>query len=75
MHFAFSNESDGYFAKVAKSFLVSADNAHALHPNHPEKSDATNQVLMNKGIVIKSHASQSYTSDALSIAIFILLIP
>ncbi len=70
VHFAFSNESDGYFAKVAKSFLVSADNAHALHPNHPEKSDATNQVLMNKGIVIKSHASQSYTSDALSIAIF-----
>jgi len=70
IHFAFSNSIDSFFAKVAGSMMVSADNAHALHPNHPEKSDATNQVFMNKGIVIKSHASQAYTSDALSIAIF-----
>lgn len=74
IHFAFDKDTDAYFAKVAKSFLVSADNAHALHPNHPEKSDATNQVFMNKGIVIKSHASQAYTSDALSIAIFTMIL-
>lgn len=70
IHFAFSKNTDEYFVKIANSMLVSADNAHATHPNHPEKADATNQVFMNKGIVIKSHASQAYTSDALSIAIF-----
>lgn len=70
IHFAFSKNTDEYFVKIANSMLVSADNAHATHPNHPEKADASNQVFMNKGIVIKSHASQAYTSDALSIAIF-----
>ncbi len=70
IHFAFSKNTDEYFVKIANSILVSADNAHATHPNHPEKADASNQVFMNKGIVIKSHASQAYTSDALSISIF-----
>lgn len=50
--------------------MVSADNAHAIHPNHPELSDQTNHVVMNKGIVIKYNANQSYTSDALSVALF-----
>lgn len=52
------------------SFIVSADNAHAIHPNHPELSDQTNMVYMNKGIVIKHQAGLSYTTDALSEAIF-----
>lgn len=53
----------------AKSFLVSCDNAHAVHPNQPEKTDALNCSYMNEGIVIKSHAGQKYTSDAVSMAI------
>lgn len=55
---------------LAKSFMVSADNAHAVHPNHPELTDMVNNVSMNSGIVIKYNASQSYTSDAISGSIF-----
>ena len=55
---------------LASSFLVSCDNAHAVHPNHPEKTDQSNCVYMNEGIVIKSHAGQQYTSDAFSIAVW-----
>lgn len=55
---------------TARSFLLSCDNAHAVHPNHPEKTDATNCTYLNEGIVIKSHAGQKYTSDAVSVALF-----
>ena len=51
---------------LANSFIVSDDNAHALHPNHPELSDPTNKVVMGKGIVIKHHANQNYTTDGFS---------
>lgn len=51
---------------LAESFLISADNAHAVHPNHPEKSDPTNRPFLNGGIVIKYHGSQKYTTDAVS---------
>ncbi len=54
----------------AKSFLVSADNGHALHPNHPELSDAANAPVLNGGVVIKFNANQKYTTDGLSAAIF-----
>lgn len=54
---------------LAGSFLVSCDNAHAVHPNHPEKTDDCNCAYMNEGIVIKSHAGQKYTSDGMSIAL------
>ena len=57
-------------AAIAKSFMISADNAHAVHPNHPEKYDEQNQVAMNGGVVVKSNASQRYVSDGLSIAVF-----
>ena len=50
--------------------LVSADNAHAVHPAHPEKSDPTNQVHLNKGVVIKYHSGLSYTTEAVSASIF-----
>ena len=60
-----------YLEAIASSFLVSADNAHAIHPNHPELYDGLNNVLMNKGIVIKNNASQSYASDGLSSALFV----
>ena len=57
-------------ALAASSFMVSADNAHSVHPNHPEKYDAQNRTFMNEGIVIKHSANQKYTSDAVSSAIF-----
>ena len=59
-----------HYKALAQSFMVSADNAHAVHPNHPELTDPLNAVYMNKGIVIKFNASQSYTSDAISSSIF-----
>lgn len=57
-----------YQKALAGSFLISADNAHALHPNHPKKADPTNRPLINGGIVIKYHGSQRYTTDAYSSA-------
>ena len=53
---------------IADSFLISADNAHAVHPNHPEKADPTNRPYLNGGIVIKFHGGQKYTTDAVSAA-------
>jgi len=55
---------------LARSFLVSADNAHALHPNHPEYADRNDRPEMNKGIVVKYNANQRYTTDAVSAAAF-----
>ena len=55
---------------TAASFLVSADNAHAVHPSHPEYADPLNRVWMNGGIVIKYNGNQKYTSDGLSEAVF-----
>lgn len=48
----------------ADSILISADNGHALHPNHPEKSDSGNKPVLNGGIVLKFHGNQQYTTDA-----------
>jgi len=55
---------------LSSSMMVSADNAHARHPNHPELSDAENAPRMNGGVVIKSNAAQKYTTDGVSSAIF-----
>ena len=55
---------------LAKSFVVSADNAHALHPNHPEFSDPNNAPLPGGGVVIKFNANQRYTTDGVSAALF-----
>lgn len=57
-----------YLQWIADSFLISADNAHAVHPNHPEKADPTNRPYLNGGLVIKYHGSQKYTTDAVSAA-------
>lgn len=57
-----------YLRWIAGSFLISADNAHAVHPNHPEKADPTNRPYLNGGIVIKYHGSQKYATDAVSAA-------
>lgn len=63
------NEEE-YVCGLSQSFFISADNAHAIHPTHPELSDPLNQVYLNKGIVIKYNAAQSYTSDSYSAALF-----
>ncbi len=55
---------------LSSSFMVSADNGHAIHPNRREMSDSENYPEINKGIVIKYNASQKYTTDAVSEAIF-----
>lgn len=60
-------------ALLSRSMMVSADNAHALHPNHPEKFDAENRVYMNGGVVIKHNANQKYTTDGVSSALFSLI--
>ena len=66
-------DGEAYRRHVANSFLVSCDNAHAVHPNHPEYRDRNHSVYMNGGIVIKYNANQKYTSDAVSAAIFRLV--
>jgi len=55
---------------LSQSFLISADNAHAVHPNHPEYADAGNAPVMNSGVSLKFHSNRSYTTDGLSSAIF-----
>lgn len=55
--------------KLTNSFMLSCDNGHAVHPNHPELTDANNSVLPNGGIVIKYNANQRYCTDAVSSAI------
>lgn len=54
---------------LSSSFLLSLDNAHAVHPNRPEKCDPTNRPVLGGGIVIKSHADRAYTTDALTCAV------
>ena len=62
-------DDEGFIRAAAASYMLSCDNAHAVHPNHPEKTDSDNAVYLNKGIVIKENASQKYTTDAFSRAI------
>lgn len=57
-----------YYTSYANSFMVSADNAHALHPAHADKTDPVQVPKMNEGIVIKYSARQSYTTDGVSAA-------
>ncbi len=66
---SFSKTREDYLVSIANSFMISADNAHAVHPNYVEKADPVNRPQMNKGIVIKYNANQKYTTDAVSGAI------
>ncbi|MCR4742005.1 MAG: M18 family aminopeptidase [Treponema sp.] len=66
----FGRSEKDYLKALANSFLVSADNAHAVHPNYASKADPNNKPQVNAGPVIKFNAAQKYTSDALSSAIF-----
>ncbi len=55
---------------LSNSFMISADNAHAIHPNHPEFADANNAPVVNGGVVLKFNANQRYCTDGVSAAIF-----
>ena len=55
---------------LSQSFMVSADNAHAIHPNHPELADWANAPVMNGGVVLKFNASQRYITDGASASVF-----
>ena len=63
------SDSD-YRRYIAGSFLASADNGHAVHPNHPEKTDPTNRPVLNGGVLLKYAASQAYTTDGYAAAVF-----
>lgn len=61
---------EGFYQSVEQAFMISADNAHAWHPNYSEKYDPTNHPKMGCGPVIKFNAAQKYASDAVSAAVF-----
>ena len=61
---------EDYLRSIDKSFMVSADNAHAYHPNYPEKYDPTNHPVVGGGPVIKINANCKYMTDAESAAVF-----
>jgi len=67
---SFGKTKQQYHACLSKSFMLSADNAHALHYNHTDKADPINKPKMNGGIVIKYNANQKYTTDGASAAMF-----
>lgn len=67
---ALQNDEEKYHMALAKSLMLSADNAHSVHPNYTEKACPSNRPMVNKGIVIKYSANQKYTTDAVSGAAF-----
>ena len=62
-----------YLMRLASSFMLSCDNGHAIHPNHPEFADKNHAVTLGGGVVIKYNASQRYTSDAVTAGLFRLI--
>ncbi len=67
---AMGKDREDYYRALSNSFLISADQAHALHPNYPEKQDPTSRPVVNGGPAIKIAASQSYTTDSSSSAVY-----
>ena len=65
-----SGTTEAYYQAVERAFMISADNAHAWHPNYPEKYDPTNHPVLGGGPVIKFNAAQKYASDAMSASVF-----
>lgn len=70
LHRCLGGTEEEFYQAQARSFMVSCDNAHAVHPNHPELTDSQNHAWLNQGIVIKESANQKYTTDAFSRAVF-----
>ena len=67
---AIAGNDNKYSSMLYNSFMVSADNAHAIHPNHPELYDSSNAPVLGGGVVVKYNANQRYTTDAISDAVF-----
>ena len=65
-----SGSAEAWYQAIERAFMISADNAHAWHPNYSEKYDPTNQPVLGGGPVIKFNAAQKYASDAVSAAVF-----
>ncbi len=65
-----AGEEEKYLEMLPDSFMISADNAHALHPNHPELSDPDNSPRLGEGVVVKYNANGNYTTDARSDGVF-----
>ena len=70
IHEALGFTKEEFYMAIAHSMMLSADNAHAFHPNYPESYDKEHAVYMNEGVVVKFNANQKYTSDAISKGIF-----
>lgn len=70
IHTSLGLSQEDYLIHLADSFMISADNAHAVHPAHTDKADPANRPYINGGIVIKFSASQKYCTDGISAAIF-----
>lgn len=70
MAMAQGGAQDAFYCAVENAFMISADNAHAWHPNYSEKYDPTNHPVLGGGPVIKLNAAQKYASDAMSAAVF-----
>ena len=68
--FAQSGSVEAWYQAIERAFMISADNAHAWHPNYSEKYDPTNHPVLGGGPVIKFNAAQKYASDAVSAAVF-----
>ena len=67
--YALKMDDSELYKAFAGSMLISVDNGHALHPNHPENTDPTNKATLGGGVVIKHHAGKAYTTDTMSAAI------
>ena len=65
-----SGSAEAWYQAIERAFMISADNAHAWHPNYSEKFDPTNHPVLGGGPVIKFNAAQKYASDAVSAAVF-----
>ena len=65
-----TGSEEAFYQAVERGFMVSADNAHAWHPNYSEKYDPTNHPVLGGGPVVKFNAAQKYASDAVSAAVF-----
>lgn len=65
-----SSSAEAWYQAIERAFMISADNAHAWHPNYSEKYDPTNHPVLGGGPVIKFNAAQKYASDAVSAAVF-----
>ena len=70
INFALGSDEEDLKIRLSKSFMVSADNAHALHPNFVSVADPVNRPKINGGVVIKFNAAQKYTSDSVSAGFF-----